>query len=237
MKPAVRPLLLLLIMTTAPALKAPACFAKGEVQSESGLAASQSDTDRVLVDLKHGNERFVSGQTRSDGQNKNDIARLATGQKPRAIVLSCSDSRVPPEAVFDQKLGEMFTVRSAGETLSPQAIGSIEFAIANLGSRLVVVLGHTNCGAVKAAIETKVGQSAGSENLDRLVADIRPRLGANPKDGKASKDLKLESWLNARGVAKDLLTRSSLLATAVASGKVAIKVGLYNLADGKVEFE
>ncbi len=88
------------------------------------------------------------------------------GQTPKATVLSCSDSCVPLEVVFDQKLGEMFTVRSAGETLSPQAIGSIEFAIEKWESRLVVDLGHTNCGAVKAAVETGKGQNAGSEKLD-----------------------------------------------------------------------
>lgn len=93
-----------------------------------------------------------------------DIERLSTGQAPQAIVLSCSDSRVAPEIVFDQKLGEMFTVRSAGEALSSQAIASIEFAIAKLGSKLIVVMGHTKCGAIKAAVDTLSGGSAGSEN-------------------------------------------------------------------------
>ena len=102
------------------------------------------DPQSALKELKAGNQRYLKGDVRKDGQSKDDIARLSKGQAPNSIVLSCSDSRVPPETVFDQKLGEMFTVRSAGETLSPQAIGSIEYAIEKLGTHLVVVLGHTN---------------------------------------------------------------------------------------------
>ena len=191
----------------------------------------------ALYDLKVGNERFISGKVRTDGQAKSDITRLTTGQNPHAVVLSCSDSRVPPEVVFDQKLGELFTVRSAGETLSPQAIGNIEFAIEKLGTHLVFVLGHTNCGAVKAAVETMNGQSAGSENLDKLVEDIHPRIKSKFNEKNPSKDLKEESWLNARGVAKDLVSRSTLIAKSVTSGKIVIKVGLYHLATGSVEFE
>ena len=204
-------------------------------KSESGKEAKSPA--QILSELKKGNERFVSGNVRSDGQGKQDIKRLAEGQSPGAIVLSCSDSRVPPEAVFDQKLGEMFTVRTAGETLSPQAIASIEYAIANLGSKLVVVLGHTKCGAVKAAVETLSGKSAGSENLDKLVGDIHPRIKAKAAGKNSAPDYKEESWLNARGVAKDLLARSPLIAKAVDAGKAQIKVGLYNLSTGEVEFE
>lgn len=127
------------------------------------------DMNSALESLKVGNQRFVSGETRQNGQSLNDIARLASGQTPNSIVFSCSDSRLPPEAVFDQKLGEMFTVRTAGETLSPQAIGSIEYGVEKLGIHLVVVLGHTNCGALKAACETLNGASLGSENIDQLV--------------------------------------------------------------------
>lgn len=192
---------------------------------------------QTLESLKAGNERFVTGKIRADGQSKSDIERLSAGQSPHSIVLSCSDSRVPPEAVFDQKLGEMFTVRTAGETLSPQAIASIEFAVAKLGSQLVVVLGHTQCGAVKAAVETIQGKSAGSENLDLLVKDIHPRIKSKFNEAQPSKDLRAESWLNARGVAQDLVKRSPLIAKALATKKIEIKVGLYDLNSGKVEFE
>lgn len=195
------------------------------------------DADSAFEELKMGNQRFLTGKTRKDGQAAKDIVRLSSEQAPNSVVLSCSDSRVPPEAVFDQKLGEMFTVRSAGETLSPEAIASIEFAIAKLGTHLVVVMGHTNCGAVKAAVETIEGKSAGSESLDKLVADIRPQINSGLGEHHPSKNLKAESWLNAKGVAKDLVRRSSLLSKAVENGKVKVQVGLYDLETGSVEFE
>jgi carbonic anhydrase len=199
----------------------------------SSIVGAQEALDR----LKNGNHRFLSGKVRTDGQSIKDVERLSTRQNPHSVILSCSDSRVPPEIVFDQKLGEIFTVRSAGEALSPTAIASIEFAIANLGTKLIVVLGHTNCGAVKAAIETIGGKSAGSENLDQLMSDIHPRIKSKFDEKNPSKDLKAESWLNAKGVAKDLLSRSTLISKAVSSGKAKIQVGLYNLSSGAVEFE
>ena len=208
-----------------------------EVAKSPIIEQKNLDPDSSLLNLKEGNKRFLSGHIKVEGQSKKDIERLNLGQEPNAIVVSCSDSRVPPETVFDQKLGEIFTVRTAGEALSPQAIGSMEFAIENLGSRLLVVLGHTKCGAVKAALDTLSGATAGSENLEQLVSDIRPRLKAMPKSSKPSLDLKEESWANARGVAQDLLKRSKIIADRVAKNKVKVVVGLYDLSTGKVEFE
>lgn len=208
----------------------------GACSTNAPQAREPVSAEEVLSSLKTGNQRFVSGRVRSDGQSKADIERLASGQSPRAIVLSCSDSRLPPETIFDQKLGEIFTVRSAGEALSPQAIASIEFAVAKLGSKLIVVLGHTSCGAVKAAVDTMDGSSAGSPNLDQLVADIRPRIAASVKAKKPEKDLRDPSTANARGIAKDLLARSKILSDAVQSGAVKIQVGLYDLGTGLVEF-
>ena len=196
-----------------------------------------SSPDATLAALKSGNKRFVSGKVRTDGQSSADILKLSTGQAPSAVVLSCSDSRVPPEAVFDKKLGEIFTVRTAGEALSPPTIGSIEYAIANLGSKLIVVLGHTGCGAVKATLDTPKGKSAGSQNLDALLADIRPRLKSGTSGQPRSADLKDESLENASGVAKDLMERSEIISTAVKSGKVKIISALYHLSDGTVTFE
>lgn len=210
-------------------------FAKSNETKSQALVPL--DPDSAFKELKAGNQRFLKGDVRKDGQTVTDINRLSKAQAPNSIVLSCSDSRVPPEAVFDQKLGEMFTVRSAGETLSPQAIASIEYAVEKLGTHLIVVMGHTNCGAVKAAIETISGQSAGSDNLDKLVSDIHPRIKSKFDEKHPSKDLKAESWLNAKGVAKDLFTRSLVISKAAQSGKVKIQVGLYNLETGAVEFE
>ncbi len=223
--------ILVLLFTTSSA------SARAANTSTTVTKVTNADGASAFDELKKGNKRFISGKVRTDGQAHADITRLSTGQSPRAIVLSCSDSRVPPEAVFDQKLGELFTVRSAGETLSPESIASIEFAIEKLQSHLIVVLGHTNCGAVKAAIETVNGKSAGSPNLDKLVHDIQPHLKSPVSAQGPSKDLKEESWANAKGISKDLLKRSEIISKAVESGRVVIKVGLYNLADGTVEFE
>ena len=214
------------------------CASAPKIAANASRAnASQPSASEALSELAKGNQRFVSGNARADGQTQADIARLSTGQSPQAVVLSCSDSRVPPEAVFDQKLGEIFTVRTAGETLSPQAIGSIEFAIEKLGSRLIVVLGHTNCGAVKAAVETIDGKDAGSDNLNGLVRDIHPRIAGKFVKAHPSQDFREESWLNARGVKVDLLNRSSLIAKAVKDKGVEIRVGVYDLSTGRVQLE
>lgn len=186
--------------------------------------------------LKNGNTRFVKGTLRKDGQSKKDVSRLSKGQKPHTIVLSCSDSRVPPELVFDQKLGEIFTVRTAGESLDSSAIASIEYAVAHLGARLILVMGHTSCGAVKAAVETLGGGDTGSPHINHLVKDIHPRI-RSVTSGKGSPGLGTESWANAKGVAFDLTARSAIIAEAVRSGHVRIVSALYNLPSGEVDFE
>ncbi|HPI40040.1 MAG TPA: carbonic anhydrase [Pseudobdellovibrionaceae bacterium] len=202
---------------------------KGHGHSE-GVAAEKS-----LGWLKNGNTRFVKGRLRADGQSPKDRTRLVSGQKPHAIVLSCSDSRVPAEIVFDQKLGEIFSVRTAGESLDSSAIASIEYAIEHLGSRLIVVLGHTYCGAVNAALDTSVGGDAGSPHLNKLVSDIQPRILSFMGKERA-KDIEQESWSNTKGVAKDLMDRSNIISTRVKSGDVKIVSSMYYLDSGKVLF-
>ncbi len=151
-------------------------------------------------------------------------------------MLSRSDSRVPPEIVFDQKLGEVFVVRTAGEAIEPSAIGSIEYAVEHLGAKNILVLGHTQCGAVKAALSTMGGKDAGSPNLNKLVADLQPRLQAfNAKT--PSENFSKEGWANAKGVAKDLVVRSEILQKAIKSGELKVSSALYNLHSGVVDFE
>lgn len=191
---------------------------------------------KALGWLKNGNARFLNQKLRSDGQSKKDIEHLSHGQAPHTIVLSCSDSRVPPEVIFDQKLGEIFVVRTAGEALDHNAIGSIEYAVSHLGAQLILVMGHTSCGAVKAALGTMNGEDAGSPSLNHLVKDLHPRL-AQYKGKKMSSDLSGESFSNAQGVAKDLISRSKILADKVTSGQLQIKTALYHLDSGKVDFE
>lgn len=192
--------------------------------------------EQAMKWLKHGNRRFTKGFFRNDGATPKDVARLSTEQKPHSIVLSCSDSRVPPEVIFDQKLGEIFVVRTAGEVLDYSAIASIEYAVEHLGSRNILVMGHSQCGAVKAALATMEGQDAGSANLNKLVGDIHPRL-SQFINKPASKNFVDEGWANTTGVAKDLLERSALIAEKVKSGDVQIHTALYHLDTGKAEFE
>lgn len=204
--------------------------------SHHARKAGPISADQSFQWLRNGNERFLSGKTRKDGASRADIIRLSTGQQPHAIVLSCSDSRVPPEVVFDQKLGEIFTVRTAGQSLNHTDIASIEYAIAHLGSNLIIVMGHTSCGAVKAAHSTQPGADAGSPHLNELVKDIHPRIHSHLRK-PASANYIQEGWDNTNGVAKDLLERSAIVREAVASGQVKIKTGLYFLNTGKVEFQ
>lgn len=191
---------------------------------------------RSLQFLANGNARYLSKKTRSDGRDDVDRKRLLLGQHPHAIILSCADSRVPPETVFDQSLGEIFTIRVAGEALDSSVIASVEYAVEHLGPKLLVVMGHTKCGAVDTAIKVKAGDSAGSESLDRLLADIRPRL-KNVSVDKTSASLEVESKLNAEGVSRDLVSRSDIIRKKVEAGDLVIKPALYYMDSGKVSFQ
>ena len=135
----------------------------------------------ALSRLIEGNRRFVSGQPRENLRLEARRNELAAGQAPFAAILGCSDSRVPVELVFDQGLGDLFVIRVAGNIVAPSLIGSVEFAAERFGTRLVVVLGHSRCGAVLAAIED-LERPAGSpsRNLESIVASIRPALKGLP---------------------------------------------------------
>lgn len=198
--------------------------------------AGPVSAEKSLGWLKNGNTRFVKGSFRKDGASAKDRARLVSGQKPHAVVLSCSDSRVPPEVLFDQKLGEIFVVRTAGEALDDNVIGSIEYAVDHLGSNLIVVMGHSSCGAVRAALASLDGADLGSPALNGLVADLKPHLQQYASK-KPSEDVVEESTANVNGVAHDLLARSQILRDAVASGEVKIARALYHLETGKVEWQ
>lgn len=212
--------------------------AKGSTIMAEPTHKSRGDTvpaETSLRWLRNGNTRFVKRNFRNDGRDASDRRRLTAGQKPHAIVLSCSDSRVPPEHVFDQMLGEIYAIRVAGSALDSSVVASIEHAVEQFGSQLIVVMGHTQCEAVKMALATKEGASAGSQDLERLVADIRPRLKTVLKE-EPSKNLEVESAVNADGVARELVRRSAIIRAKVESGDLVIKTALYRLDSGKVSF-
>lgn len=212
--------------------------APATAKTSSSHAATKADVpgEKALLWLQNGNKRYLKSQNRTDGKGAPDRERLAKSQRPHAIVLSCSDSRVPPETVFDQALGEVFTVRTAGEALDNSVIASIEYAVEHLGPRLLVVMGHTSCGAVHASINTAEGSSAGSPALDVLIADIRPRLPNRGPAGASSNALEIESSANAQGVAADLVKRSAIIRARVEKGELLIKPALYYLDSGVVKF-
>jgi carbonic anhydrase len=189
--------------------------------------------DQALQRLLAGNARFVEGQAQS--RDWAEHRRLtAGGQYPYAVVLSCLDSRVPPEVVFDQGLGDLFVARVAGNVLNDDILGSMEFACQLAGARLIVVLGHTACGAVK-------GAAAGAElaHLTGLLAKIRPALGEARARHPAADPGKSEfvdtlAEINVQQVQKAIGERSTVLRELIASGRVAVVGGMYDLASGRV---
>jgi carbonic anhydrase len=132
--------------------------------------------DDALQRLKEGNARFVAGTARFPTVQKEILADLAKGQHPYATILSCSDSRVPPELIFDAGFGELFIIRVAGNVLSPEIAGSLQYAGRHLHTPLFVVLGHTNCGAVAAAIDTRLHGTRQHSRIQLLVECVLPGL-------------------------------------------------------------
>lgn len=208
--------------------------------SHSGPHSEGIAPDHALKDLKTGNQRFVEGKLQHRHQDEPRRKSLATGQSPSAIILSCSDSRVPPELIFDQGLGDVFTVRVAGNVLGAATVASIEYAVEHLGSRLLVVLGHESCGAVKAALTTPFGKSAGSIDLDSLISTIQSHLNDEDRalalSGSGDKLLRGPVKQNVNGVVRRLLTRSKIVRKHVTEGKLMVVQAIYSLESGKVEF-
>lgn len=181
----------------------------------------------ALQRLQEGNARFV--EDKLDGK-LNDSSRrldLTGGQEPYAIVLSCADSRVVPELAFDTGLGEIFVIRVAGNVANTESIASIEYAVAHLGTKLIMVLGHQSCGAVTAAI----GGGNNGYNLNILLSQIAPAIAAAGEGAEINNVVKK----NAEMVGEELKTRSSIIADAVANGGLKIVPAYYNLDSGKVD--
>jgi len=187
--------------------------------------------DQALAKLLEGNSHFVKGDL--DNLDKMSEARnrtlVAAGQHPYAIILACSDSRVPPEILFDKGLGEIFVVRVAGNIVERHELGSIEYAIEHLGASLVMVLGHERCGAVTAAFNAN-GISDGS-NIGSLVESIAPAVVETKAVGGDVEECIVS---NVKKVAEELEARSAIIKENVELGKVKIVRAKYDLDDGKV---
>lgn len=189
----------------------------------STSSGTSVDPDTALERLQKGNGRVISGKPAHPHQSKTDRTALANGQKPFAVVVSCSDSRVPPELVFDQGLGDLFVIRVAGEVVDSPALGSIEYAIAHLGSRLIVVLGHERCGAVKATIDG----GAASPNIQSLISAIQPAVDAVA--GMKGDKLDLAVRANVERVVRQIRAATTSDTTVKVTGMY------YDLDTGKVE--
>jgi carbonic anhydrase len=131
----------------------------------------------ALTRLREGNRRFVAGQSSTAALSRSAREALVAGQEPFAIILGCSDSRVPAELVFDQSFGDLFVIRVAGNIVAPSQVGSVEFAASRFGTRLVVVMGHSQCGAITATVEELQGRATSpSRNLRSIVERVRPSV-------------------------------------------------------------
>lgn len=199
--------------------------------------------DEAMRRLRQGNERFAGGQpTRSAVLDAGTRAALATQQHPIAIVLTCSDHRVVPEDIFDQPPGELFVARVAGNVAPPETLGSIEFAAEVFGSRLIVVLGHTSCGAVGATVR-HIRQPSGthSPGVRSLIERIEGPARASGAEGSATSEEELLAAIdtavdaNARSVAAELLESEKLGALAEQDG-LRIVSAVYSMSDGTVDF-
>src|SRR5438067_71096 len=183
--------------------------------------------DEALSRLKAGNERFATSKESASKPVAARRAETAKDQHPFAIIVGCADSRTAPEIIFDQNIGDLFVIRTAGNLVDEHALGSIEYAVDHLGARLIVVLGHTRCGAVTAALASDTAPC----HVQSLVRDIQPAVkAAKGKDGNVTD---LTAAENARLMAAKIRNEASLGEFAK---EVHIISGVYDLDTGKVEW-
>jgi carbonic anhydrase len=207
-----------------------ATLALAQVQTKESQAAMTPA--KALERLKEGNARFGSGQRKPRDWNAKVLA-TASGQYPFAAIVSCMDSRAPMEVVLDQGIGDMFSLRSAGNVVDADVLGGLEYATRVVGAKLVVVVGHTHCGAVKGAIDdVHLG------NLTQLLARIRPAIAlAGP--GSTSKDKAFVARVEEQNVRlglKEIRERSAILDGLFDSGAVGLAGGMYDIETGRVVF-
>jgi len=221
------------LMAGAGTLLAASALPLRRARAAEDVAANAISPAEALDRLKQGNARYLAGEFNERDYFADRVA-LTEGQAPIFAVLACADSRVPPEIVFDKGPGEVFVVRDAGNVVSNYGLASMEFAVAVLNVPLIVVLGHSNCGAVAAAMQSARERSKLPGHLPELVEAIQPAVDA--AHGKHPGDL-LAATINenVRLGMRELKKRSSVIGDAVKSGKVGIQGGVYDLATGKVE--
>jgi len=198
------------------------------VRSIRQNAEDKITADSVLAELKSGNEHHVAHRYQHPHETQDRVRELVAGQHPHAEILSCSDSRLPPEIIFDQGLGDLFIVRVAGNVATDAEIGSLEYGAEHLHIPLLVVLGHQNCGAVTAAVQG--GPPEG--HIAALVNLIKPAV--EKSRGMTGDPVANAVRLNVEMVVKQLRTSTPILSELVAHGKLKIAGGVYSLETGTV---
>jgi len=220
--PSMNPKLKLLLVALASASLALYAFGSGHDANLNSVSA-----DAALTKLQEGNARFVASSTSSSKPNAAKRAETSLVQKPYAIILACADSRLSPEIIFDQNIGDIFVIRNAGNLVDDHVEGSIEYAVEHLGTRLIVVLGHERCGAVSAAVAGPVAPA----HVQSLVTDILPAVQA--VKGKEGDIVHLAVAENARRMAEQIKHEASL---GEAAHDVKIVSAVYDLDTGKVSW-
>src|SRR3954463_10487362 len=194
----------------------------------------------ALARLEEGNRRFIANQTTSDQLDHARRAALAARQEPFAIILGCSDSRVPAELVFDQGFGDLFVIRVAGNIVAPSQIGSVEFAASRFGTRLVVVLGHSGCGAITATLEEITGHTTSqSRNLRSIVDRVRPsveKILTRREDNDEEALIREAVRANVRASVHQLKRGSELLEELTVNDGLLVVGAEYSLETGVVTF-
>lgn len=207
------------------------------IQPESAVAATLS-ADAVLKQLMAGNQRFTAGQSISPDHGLERMRSLAQSQAPVAVILGCADSRVPPELIFDEGLGSLFTIRVAGNIADDASLGSIEYAVESLNVKLVMVLGHERCGAVTAALNALTNGTHLPGHLESLTKVIEPAITQAKQQSDAFQPGELLDQsvrANVRAVVQALSTSQPILAQRVKQKTLKIVGGYYDLDSGAVE--
>ena len=191
--------------------------------------------DEALERLRAGNARFVAGEARFPTVQKEVLAALARGQRPYVTILGCSDSRVPPELVFDAGFGELFIVRVAGNVISPEVMGSLQYASVHLRTPLIVVLGHEGCGAVEAAVAAKWRGRRDRSRIELLLRNILPGLPDTGQDLPPQVQLEAAVEANVRWSMHQLLETPEGQAR-MAEGVMKLVGAVYELKTGRARF-
>jgi len=210
-------------------------FSCGEKKQSNNESEKRENVEKVVIstiddamaELKNGNNRFLTGKF-INTHYPEQIEASKEKQKPHSVILSCMDSRVPPEIIFDQGIGNIFVVRNAGNIEDENILGSMEYAVKFAGSKLILVMGHSHCGAVKGAI-----QNIDAGNLTQLLDQIKPSI---PKEKNDPGIYEETAKNNVRKTIQDILSRSEIIKELTDSNQIKIAGAYYDIETGKVYF-